>query len=274
MIVTRMHWTVGSLAILIAVGTLAVGASATAPKKVGARVSLKTSHNLTRYKQPKPASSHLSGVLSTHKRGVKVVLIAQRWPFHHAPRQLSTTKTGKKGRYAFRVHAVLATVYQVVVPSLGIRSAKKTVHVLPGYKDVVCAITGHGQRFPCHIPGHIEGRYTLHFSYTEIFPPEAYPTEKTKATMVYYGRCDGCKHYPSSLNLVGRAKLHPRPGATSRVIIKRPISISRTGFKFYLSSCLQLSEQVDGLGLPGPPGSHHCGDKVITLREAHRATLS
>jgi hypothetical protein len=219
----------------------------------------------------------LRGALSTKKRGVKLSLLAQPWPFSASPHSVATTKTRQHGKYAFTKKPMVATRYEVTAPSPPLHSRTRVVYVTPGYRDITCTVSGQGlKNLPCPKTAKAtlpHGKYTLRFGYDSLYPRSAYATEKSKSVYIYYGQRNGSKRPPSTLGFQKKVPQHPGRGTSTRISVALQITAPKSVWSYYVLACTQLSEQTDGLGLPGPLGSHHCGDSRITIRQAKTTTL-
>jgi hypothetical protein len=261
----------------VATALLIIGAVAAvrAPAAPGLKISINATPKVLQYGQPAPQSSRIRGYVSTEKRGIKVSLLAQAWPFAAAPRVVATTKTRRGGIYVFKPKPSVATRYHVTATSLGARSQTRTVFVMPGYKNLTCTISGPGQSLPCaRAEGAIPaGTYTVRFGFDALYPPSAYATEKAKPPYVYYAQRNGSERPPRSLSLQGRTHQQAGAGTSTRINVVRSITVPNGAWVFYVVACTQTSAQSDGIGLPVATGSHHCGDSAISLREAMSVTL-
>lgn len=251
-------------AALVAIGVLASGVALAA----GSGISVHVSPNPVYYVSANQAD--IAGHLASGKSNVLVRLQKREWPFEGSFQSAKDKLTGNHGRFTFRQNPSLATQYQVVAPSSSAHSNVHTVFVMPGYANLHCTITdSHGNVYTCQTHTHRNaGNYTLHFSFDYLYPGSAYNYEKGKRVYPYYGQRNGQQEPPSTLTLQGTVSQHELSGNRTHVSIDQPISIPSTAWDFQITACTRTSVHDDGLGLRGPPGSHHCGDKTITYSQS------
>lgn len=257
----------GAIPVAVASAALAAGAALAA-----------TDPGISISAQPNPVYygsagvTHISGRLSSGQRHVLVKLEQRDWPFSsHKFRGVNDKLTSKGGSYTFHKQPLLATQYLVLAPSTGAQSSAQTVYVMPGYDNLHCSITGNGKIYPCATNTmRSPGNYTLHFSFDYLYPGSAYEQEKGKPVLWYYGQRNGQQKPPSTLYLKGHVSQQERSGDRTHVSIDQSITIPSTAWYFQVTACTKTSEGSDGLGLKGPPGSHHCGDSSITYSQSQR----
>lgn len=219
------------------------------------------------FRQPRYRTvTTIRGRLLNRKPGTRVVLEASRWPFQQGFRPVGKARTRRGGLVEFERRPSLATRYRVAVPGRGIRSRWHPVYVLPGFTPARCTISGNGRSGGCKNFNASAGTYTLQISYDLLYPKSAYALESVKPFFFYYGQRNGSRRYPQVMAL--QEPTYPQlpgvPGST-HLEITRPIVLPGTDWRMYWTACSQTSEQLDGLGLPGAPGSHGCGGPTTTV---------
>ncbi len=252
----------------VAAATVLAGLAAGAVPAAGhPSISIKVKPNAVNYRGPAPTATKIKGRLSSGKRHVKVTLEATGWPFTAPFHPVAHQRTGKHGAYSFKQRPSLATEYRV--SAAGAQSGTQTVYVTHGFAHLSCKITGQGKSYPCGSNVRIPpGTYRYRFSFDYLFPASAFPLEKGKRVFVYYGQRNGQQKPPSTLTLQGTVAQHARSGNTTHVSVTPQFTVPNSAWAFQLSVCTQTTEPTDGLGLPGAPGSHHCGSPSITYRQS------
>jgi hypothetical protein len=253
--------------VALAAGVIAMQATAAAAASKPA-ISLQAKPKAIRYREPAPKRSKLKGALASGKKGVNVTLLASRWPFHHSPKAIATTTSGRGGKFGFNVRPKLATRY--VAKAGHHKSKRRTVSVAPGYTTVSCVVSGTQATEPCSndltVP---PGSYTVTLSGQLLYPPSAYPTEKSKSFYAYYGQRNGSNQHPQNVGLVRKTAQQPvATGTTSFTTGPISITVPSGAWSFFVAGCTQTSVKSDGIGLPGKPGSHGCGKQTITYKQA------
>jgi hypothetical protein len=244
-------------------GSVAGGgyAVAAAGSSVSARVRPPTIY----YRTPKPNATNVAGRVGSGRRGVAVVLEIRRWPFHGSFKSVATERTGGGGRFNFVERPSRATQFRVA--SAASRSRIQTAYVYPGYKNALCTWSGsHGQGSCNHAPTQA-GSYTMHFSFDFLYPAPAFSRESGLPVFVYFGECFGCSAPPATLQRQGTVSQSQRGSGAAHVSISQRFTV-RAGqkYRWYLAPCLQSTERSNGFGLPGRPGSHHCGSASVPSR--------
>lgn len=255
-----------TLALFVLAGSSAGAGYATAALAPG--VSARVRPPTIYYRQPKPSATNISGRLSGGRGGVRVVLELRRWPFHGAFRPVASERAGAGGAFNFVQRPSRATQYRV--SSSGAASPIRTLYLYPGYENAVCAWSGpHGQG-PCSRPPAQPGDYTMDFSFDYLYPPAVYPMESGLPVFVYFSECFGCSAAPSTLQRQGTVSQSRSGSNSAHVSISQGFSV-RAGqkYRWYLAPCVQTTERSNGFGLPGNPGSHHCGSAAVPSRYFH-----
>jgi hypothetical protein len=222
-----------------ALALVPAAASAAQPK-----LSIKRGQKVVAYTR----SVSISGRLSTHRPGVRVLLQSDRWPFDSF-RTVAGTKTGQHGGYRFKRGPVRGTRYRVVLkrrPAVGSRAV--TVYLIPISKLVSCNYCRHGP------DGH--GTYTFRLTYEDRLPPGM----SAHTIYFYWGQVDG-NAWPPKVRLV--KKIHPQqlgPGRV-RVKIRYRFTVPDHEYSFAYPGCGRDHFARNGFGVPG---HHHCGDEEIS----------
>jgi hypothetical protein len=242
--------TAGSLALVLAVcvGTPALGAP-TRPVAARARP------HVVSYREPVTISGH-----ATRSRGVPVSLEVDRFPFASGPAEVSRQRTGRRGAYSFHQRPSHAARYRVALahhPSEASRVVR--VYVEPRVSRLRCNL--------CGASSHHRREHTLRFAFRLVYPADTFGTESAKPVYFYYGQRTGSAEPPKRLRLAEIVEQRELPHHRTGVVITHRVRLSRL-YRFALVACTRTSERVDGLGLPGAPGSHGCGDHTISYRQS------
>ena len=255
-----------TLAVLVLAGCSAGAgyAAARLAPGVSARVRPATIY----YRKPKPNATNVNGRLSGGPSGVRVVLELRRWPFHGSFKPVASERTGTGGSFNFVQRPSGATQYRV--SSSGATSPTQTLYVYPGYTNADCTWSSARSQGPCsRLPAHA-GNYTIHFSFDYRYPAEVYPRESRLRVFVYFAECFGCSAAPSTLQRQGTVSQSGGGSTSAHVSISQGFSV-RAGqrYRWYLAPCVQTTERGNGFGLPGNPGSHHCGSPSVPSKYFH-----
>lgn len=245
--------------------TITVASVGYAAARAASGTSLKVRPATIYYRQPKPNATNIGGHLSSGRSGVRVVLNVRRWPFQGSFRPVTSQRTARGGAFNFVQRPSRATQYRVT--SAGSASARRTVYVYPGYENARCTWSGAGGQGSCtHAPTKA-GEYTMHFSFDYLYPSTAFSQESGLPVFVYFDECFGCSATPSTLQLQRTVAQNPSGGDSAHVAIRQRFSVKAgQAYRWYLAPCLQTTERNNGFGLPGAPGSHHCGSSSVPSR--------
>jgi hypothetical protein len=240
----------GSLALVLAVcvGTPGLGA----PTR---RVAARARPHTVQYKEPVRISGH-----ATRSRGVPVSLQADRFPFASGPAEVSRQRTGRRGAYSFHQRPSHAARYRVALvnhPSEASRVVR--AYVEPRVSRLRCNL--------CGASSHHRGEHILRFSFRLLYPADTFGTEAPKPVYFYYGQRTGSAKPPKRLRHAETVEQRELSHHRTRVVITHPVRLSGL-YRFALVACTRTSERVDGLGLPGAPGSRGCGDHTISYRQS------
>jgi hypothetical protein len=256
---SRMLAGVSIAALAVAFGA----AAASAASKPG--LSLKANHTIVAYR----TASKLSGRLSNGKKGVLVKLQDRVWPFKGRFKTVAKAHTRAHGDFSFSQRPSLATKYRAVAPKDHAKSATRTVYVVKGFKLIRCVITGHGHTYPgCgskikHVPA---GHYTWTYSIEFFYPAGVFGKEKDKPVYTYFAENGRADKPPKMLKRQKNVRQHSH--AKSETMFKFAKRVMLPNHAWYLAGnfCTKTTEQTDGFGLPGAPGSHMCGAKAISSK--------
>jgi hypothetical protein len=217
------------------------------------------------YRRPKPNATNVEGRLSSGRRGVTVLLEVRQWPFRGSFKAVGSELTGRGGVFNFIERPPRATEFRVSPP--GSTSRTETVYLYPGYENASCTWSGpQGQGSCIHAPTK-PGAYTMHFGFDYVYPAAAAAKESGLPVFVYFAECFGCSAVPSTLHRQKGVSQHRTGPNTAQVSISQSFTV-RAGqrYRWYLAPCLQSTERGNGFGLPGAPGSHHCGSPTVASR--------
>ncbi len=219
------------------------------------RVAARAKPHTVSYKEPVRIRGH-----ATRSRGVPVMLDADRFPFASAPAEVSRQRTARRGAYSFRRRPSHASRYRVALvnhPSEASRIVR--VYVEPRVSRQRCNL--------CGASSHGGGKHTLRFSFRLVYPADTFGTEAPKPVYFYYGQRSGSAQPPKRLHLAETVEQRARAHHRTAVTITHRVRLPRL-YRFALVACTRTSERVDGLGLPGAPGSRGCGDATISYRQS------
>ncbi len=245
-----MRRTVGFLGVVLAacVCTPALGAPS-------GRVAARARPHTVSYHEPVKISGH-----ATRSRGVPVMLAADRFPFASGPAEVSRRTTGRRGAYSFRRRPSHATRYRVALVNHPSQASRiLSVYVEPRVSRLRCNL--------CGASSHGRGNHTLRFSFRLSYPADTFGTEAPKPVYFYYGQRSGSAEPPKRLYLAETVEQRALDRHRTAVAITHRVRLPRL-YRFALVACTRTSERVDGLGLPGAPGSRGCGDRTISYRQS------
>lgn len=195
-----------------------------------------------------------------HRRGAVVALEANRFPFEDGFVRVARQRTERHGAYAFHRKPGHAVRYRVVRGDAG-QSRAATVYVEPRITRRRCNL--------CGASSSGRGARTVRISFRILYPSDAYPTEAPKRVFFYYGQRDGSSRPPDHLQLAETVRQRRLTHHRTRVRIAHRVHLPNA-YRFAVAACTRTSMRVDGIGLPGSPGSHGCGQPRITYRESRR----
>jgi hypothetical protein len=187
----------------------------------------------------------------------KAVLEERRFPFTSPFGPTARQRTTRGGAFSFIAHPKRAVRYRVEVGAKASRAL--AVYAEPRITDRHCNL--------CGIPSAPRGRHVLRYRFEFDYPAAAYRQEASKRVRFYYGQRNGGASAPRRLRLVRTFPQRAAGHHATRVTIRHRVRFPRA-YRFDFAACLRTSEARDGVGLPGKPGSHHCGAPSITAREA------
>jgi hypothetical protein len=213
------------------------------------------------------ARAQISGKAKGATTGEVARLYAQQWPFNLAPapvgRPVALQPEGNTATasYTFRVTPTLATRYRVEVFATATarivlaRTATTTVYVAyyaTAQSPPACA------RPICN----------PHLSINVFVPPSAISFEITKPWYVYFGlTLSGSSATPSpptALTMDAGGARAGNPTQLSADEFSVPVmfyfSVGKDGYNWLWNACMQDTEAIDGLGLPG---THGCGTNTV-----------
>jgi len=191
-------------------------------------------------------------------RGAVVALQRQPFPFDGGFETVARQRTRRHGAYAFRRTPGHATRYRVVRG--GARTSRRlTVYVEPRFTKMRCNL--------CGASSATAGRHTLRISFRLVYPQDAFSLEARKRALLYYGQRNGSARRPRSLHLAETTRQVRAGPNRTRVAFRHRVKLPAT-FRFAVAVCTRTSMRADGIGLPGRPGSHGCGDGSITYRQS------
>jgi hypothetical protein len=237
-----------------AICTLAVSAPAMASS-----LSIHRHPKVVRYTH----RDRISGRLSSGVRGRKLLLQKSVWPFTKPFRSVASKRTGRLGKYRFRVKPRIATRYRVVLARHhSVRSRRVTVYVGPLNFDVHCTIGGVRCR---HAHTLSPGKHKLTVTVRTKYPTSVYAHESAKSLYWYYGQRNGSHHPPGSLGLTTVNSQHPLSSNTVRWHFEHSVTVPAGDWSFQIIACTIDDYNADGFALPG---HHHCGASSLTHRQA------
>jgi hypothetical protein len=187
------------------------------------------------------------------------MLDADRFPFDGSA-EVARRRTGKRGAYSFRQRPSHAAHYRVALvnhPSEASRTVR--VYVEPRVYRQRCNL--------CGASSHDRGERMLRFSFRLLYPADTFGTEAPKRVYFYYGQRSGSGEAPKRLHLAETVEQRALPHHRTAVSIAHRVHLARV-YRFALVACTRTSERVDGLGLPGAPGSRGCGDRTISYDQS------
>jgi hypothetical protein len=188
------------------------------------------------------------------------MLSADRFPFASDPAEVSRRRTGRRGAYSFRRRPSHATRYRVALVNHPSQASRiLSVYVEPLVSRLRCNL--------CGASSHGRGNRTLRFSFRLSYPPDTFGTEAPKHVYFYYGQRSGSAEPPKRLYLAETVEQRALDRHRTAVAITHRVRLPRL-YRFALVACTRTSERVDGLGLPGAPGSRGCGDRTISYRQS------
>jgi hypothetical protein len=193
-----------------------------------------------------------------HRSGQVISLEANRFPFDAGFEPVARQRTGRRGAYEFHAHPGHAVRYRVVSGSAA--SQVSTVFVEPAVSQRRCNLCGASSR---------AGSRILRLSFRLGFPEDALATESSKRVYFYYGQRNGSSKPPATLHLAETVWQRRIGGDRTSVAIRHRVRLPHR-YRFAIAACLRTTMSTDGIGLPGPPGSHGCGDARITYRQSRR----
>lgn len=189
-------------------------------------------------------------------KGRVVSLEAERFPFQDGFEQVARQRTHRHGAFSFHARPGHAVRYRITSGSATGRVAP--VYVEPAVSDRRCNICGASSS---------SGTRTLHLSFQLRFPEDAYAAESAKRVYFYYGQRNGSDRPPAALHLDETVGQRRMGGQATAVTITHRVRLPHR-YRFAIAACLRTTMTADGIGLPGPPGSHGCGDARITYRQS------
>jgi hypothetical protein len=206
------------------------------------------------------AATHISGRVRGGGRA-HVVLEERRFPFADPFAPVAHRRTTSRGAFRFIAHPRRAARYRVELAGGGSGAASRpvTVYAEPNLSNRHCNL--------CGIPSAPQGRHILRYRFELHYPVPSYRREAAKRVRFYYGQRNGGASAPRRLRLVGTFPQRAAGHHATTVAIRHRVRFPRV-YRFDFAACLPTSEAADGLGLPGKPGSHHCGASAISARQA------
>ncbi len=258
----RAHGRVTAAVVLI-LGFLAAAGYAVA--RSGPNISLGVHPATIYFRQPKPNGANVSGRVSSGRAGLRVLLEFRRWPFHGPFKSASTQRTSRGGKFNFLQRPSRATEYRVSFS--GTVSAVKTLYVYPGFENTTCTWSNSKSHGSCaHAPS-TPGSYTMHFGFDYRYPAAVLAKERSLPVLVYFAECFGCTTAPGTLTRQGNVSQTKAGSDTAHVSINQSFSVKAgQQYRWYLAPCTQTTERGNGFGLPGRPGSHHCGRSTVPAK--------
>lgn len=194
-------------------------------------------------------------------RGAAAVALERNpFPFQNGFTQVARHRTGAHGAYAFHQTPTQAVRYRVALahdPSPASRTVR--VFVEPRVARRSCNL--------CGASSSRTGDRTLRISFQLIYPAGAFATEVSKRVFFYYGQRNGSSKPPKRLDLVESVRQRRLAHHRTRIVVAHQVHLPHV-YRFAVAACTRTSMRADGLGLPGRPGGHGCGDPKITYRES------
>jgi hypothetical protein len=191
-------------------------------------------------------------------RGVVIALQREAFPFDAGFETVARERTKRHGAYEFRRVPAHATRYRVARAWSG-ASRTVMVYVEPRFSRMRCNL--------CGASSANTGRHTLRISFRLTYPKDAFTREAAKRVLLYYGQRNGSARPPRRLQLAeSSGQVRSGPNRT-HVSFAHRVRLPGT-YRFAVAVCTGTSMRADGIGLPGAPGSHGCGDRAITYRQS------
>jgi len=250
-------------AVVITLGFLAAGGYAVA--RSGPSISLGVHPATIFFRQPTPNGANVSGRISRGRQGARVLLQFRRWPFHGPFKSATTQRTSRGGRFNFVERPSRATEYRVSFS--GSTSATKTLYVYPGFENSTCTWSGAKSQGSCaHAPS-TPGSYTMHFSFDYRYPAAVLSKERSLPVFVYFAECFGCTSAPGTVSRQGTVSQAKGGSDSAHVSVNQSFTVKAgQSYRWYLAPCTKTTERGNGFGLPGKPGSHHCGRSTLATK--------
>lgn len=245
-----------------------LAASVVAFAALGASGALAASHASLSIKGktivPYTKTEHLTGALSSGKKGVLIELQQRVWPFKHSFKTVAKAHTGAHGTYSFKRRPSLATEYRAVAPKAHAKSHTRTVYVVKAFKVLKCVLTRSGHTYQgCGTTTAPPGKYSWRVTIEFIYPAGVFSQEKSKPVYTYFGERMGSRKPPSTLKRQKTVHQHAKPGSTTTFKFIKSVVIPNKAYEYDGSFCTKTTEGTDGFGLRGAPGSHMCGAAKI-----------
>lgn len=231
----------------VALASAGIAAAATASPTVRIRATPR----ITEFRHPVAIRGRVGKA-----KGKVVSLEANRFPFQDGFERVARQRSHRHGAYSFRQRPGHAVRYRVVSGSVTSRVAPAFVE--PAVSHRHCNLCGASST---------AGTRTLRVSFRLRFPEDAYANESRKRVYFYYGQRNGSARPPVALHLAETVGQRRIAGQTTAVTIRHRVRL-RHNYRFAIAACLRTTMATDGIGLPGAPGSHGCGDARITYRQS------
>jgi hypothetical protein len=232
---------------LLTASVLACCVLAVAPASTAAaspKLSIKAGSKLIPY----TGAVTLSGRLSSERRGVRVVLRADRFPFHGS-RAVASATTGEDGSYRFKRKPTLGTRYRVVLrrnPAIG--SQQVTVYVASLGRFVSCDYCGESPKSP--------GEHTFRLTLDVVSPRRI----EVGPVYFYWGQVNGKQERPPEVLRVKTVHGKRLTRRKVRIKVSYRFTLPDGPYGYAFNICGRDHFARNGLGLPG---HHHCGDGKI-----------
>jgi hypothetical protein len=235
---------------------LALGAACGAAFGAGSGVnaSIEAKPHVAQYKETIGVHGHLG-----HRRGVVVSLERERLPFDSGFTTVARQRTRRHGAYHFHQVPPRATRYRVLAGDGSRGTGTVTAYVEPRFIRKRCNL--------CGASSHESGKRTLRISLQVVYPKESAALEGRKRVLLYYGQRNGSSKPPRRLHLVETARQERLAHHRTRVTIAHRVNLPKA-YRFAVAVCTRTTMRTDGIGLPGAPGSHGCGDARISYRQS------
>jgi hypothetical protein len=192
------------------------------------------------------------------RSGQVISLEANRFPFDAGYTRIAWQRTGRDGGFRLHARPGHAVRYRVVAGSAASRVVP--IFVEPAVSHRRCNLCGASSR---------AGARTLRLSFRLQYPDDAFATEFRKRVYFYYGQRNGSSKPPATLHLAETVGQRSIGGNRTAVTIRHGVRLPHR-YRFAVVACLRTSMGTDGIGLPGAPGSHGCGDSLISYRQSRR----